>query len=216
LRLEAHDTRPRSGKLAQQRWDRQEAEVFALLSTECRAAQPLQRIALHLAARGDVVKLGPQGVLEAIQDAAEPEYRRLWACLPETERMVSGQLARDGIVSRDQRPALRRLIARGLVVRDPEVRLFNRSFASFVRGQLSAEVQAAWETGGEGSLWRQLRQPLFLSLVVVAVFLFATQRELFNAGMAFVSATAVAVPALFRLLGAVQASGGAPAERSGT
>lgn len=215
LRVEARGQRPANGTIAQRRWDKQAAEVFALLSQECRAAAALQRIALGLADHGDVVRLGPAGVLEAIGDAAEQEYRALWSCLSEADRMVASQLARGAIVSRDQRAALRRLTARGLIVRDPELRLFNESFAAYVRGRVSEDAQIAWEHGGERSLWRQLRQPLFLSLVVVAIFLFATQRELFNAGMAFVSATAVAIPALFRLLGAVQATSTPAAEKSG-
>ena len=175
-----------------------------LLQSECAITAALQPVKEQVERHPQFGRLSDEALTHMVRDAAEGQYRRIWNSLSEEEMITLAQIA-DGAVSLPKRSrTVADLLSRGLLERRPDLRLMNRSFTHFVREVAPPERIAAWEAEGETSAWQALRQPLFIALVATALFLFVTQRDLFNTGLAFVTAVAAGVPSLFRLLGSVR------------
>src|SRR5262249_20263632 len=101
-----------------------------------------------------------------------------------------------------QNPSLQRLLRSGLVSREPFLRPMNETFSRFVSAQATEFNLKAWKKGvEEGGIWEDLKVPFAIVLLVAGGFLFVSQRDLYNSTLAFVSAFAAAMPALFKVLG---------------
>jgi hypothetical protein len=115
--------------------------------------------------------------------------------------LVLGYVASDGWVHVSARPVVRRLLGRRLLEKDPALRLMNGTFRAFVlSSQCRADVSRLESSAGT-STWDQLRLPLGVCVVGAAVFLFATQRELYNAILGLTTTAAVSVPSLIKAVG---------------
>jgi hypothetical protein len=137
--------------------------------------------------------------LDRIVDYAAAYYVGLWDACSEAEKLVLVQLAFENVVNPKQSVVIRRLLERGLLLRDPALRLFNRSFALFItRVHDPAEV-SEWERHTTGFSWAETRWVLFGFLLIASLFLWATQRELFNTSVMFLSAAAAGLPAVLKL-----------------
>jgi len=151
--------------------------------------------------------LSQRELLERIVDAAEGYYWALWNACSEDEKLVLVQLAQETFVNPKQHSTVRRLLQRGLIVRDPVLRLMNDSFTLFVHRIQQPKEVARWERSLRGLGWKQLRLAFIALLAVVALFLFSTQRGLFDATIGYVSALAVGIPGLIQLLRTLYAAG---------
>ena len=117
------------------------------------------------------------------------------------ERVVLFQIAQYGVANANNRRVIRRLLTRGLLTREPELRLFNDTFRIFVCGR-DQDVRKQRELDPAAvSTWDQLRIPLFIGLLVVAGVFLSTQRELANATSAIVTALATGLPVIVKLIG---------------
>jgi hypothetical protein len=117
---------------------------------------------------------------------------------------VVSQLAQGVVVSPNGKRAARRLLARRILVREPELRLMNRSFRKFVREEVPAEAIAEWERGDATSAWQRLRFPLIFGLLALAAFLFVTQRNAFDNAVAVVTAVGVGTTALLKIASTIR------------
>ena len=138
-------------------------------------------------------------ILEEFEDRAAPFYRRIWEACDAEERVVLEHVARHGLASAASRRIVRRLMARGLVRKDPELRLMNRSFARFVLEAERTREVAVLEQQADPSIWDRVRVPLAIAAVVAVAFLVATQREAFDATLSMVVGVSAAVPTLVKL-----------------
>ena len=114
------------------------------------------------------------------------------------------QLAQNGLVNGRNRRLLRRLIARGLVRRDPNVELFSQSFRLYVlaaaqRENLAARAQEKRER--EPSTWDSLRVPFFVIIVSFLLLLLVTQKDLLTAATAVAAALTTGLPVIMKLVG---------------
>ena len=150
--------------------------------------------------RHDLDDLSDDALIDQVREAADGHYRAIWTILRPEERLVVAQLAAGAVVNPKSERSIRHLLARRLLVRDPELRLINESFGRFVRETAPALEIRAWERGGAASAWQQLRIPIFLVLGAAILFLLATQQELVSTATAFISTLALAAGALLRLL----------------
>ncbi|HLE85817.1 MAG TPA: hypothetical protein VJG13_15875 [Thermoanaerobaculia bacterium] len=178
--------------------------ALRVLIAECRPCRRLQEIGLELLRRPEIPELDPETVVQRVREEATDHYRTLWQALPETERFVLVQLAAGNLPGLAQRPAVAHLVAWGLAVRDPALRLMNESFRDFVLAARDADALRSWEWAGTANLWRQLRLPFFALLTAAVGFLFLTQPGLFDSTVAFASVAAAGVPALLRVVGSVR------------
>jgi energy-converting hydrogenase Eha subunit E len=79
----------------------------------------------------------------------------------------------------------------------------NETFRRFVLSNRCRLDVARLEASADPSAWDRLRVPLAVGVVAVGVFLFATQKELYNAILGVTTAAAVSVPALIRAVGMI-------------
>lgn len=82
-------------------------------------------------------------LLDEIGERAEAYYAGLWSSCREDEKLQLDQLANHGLANGRNRRMLRRLMARGLVRRDPNLRLFSETFRSTYWPPRSARTSSA-------------------------------------------------------------------------
>lgn len=169
-----------------------------LLREECGGNPALLRIGSRLdKTAGSRTR---EQLLEEFGEEAAVYYRKLWAsCSPE-EEVVLGHLAEDGFVNEKNRRTVRRLIARELVRRDPNLRLMNETFRRFVVSSICKSEVRAVEQEAEPSAWDKLRLPLFVGLATSLVFFFTTQQALLDGAAGTITGIAAGVPALIQMI----------------
>lgn len=143
-------------------------------------------------------------------EQAGPLHQAVWQSCTEGQRCTLIQLAQDGMLS-PKNKHLRRLVKRGLIVREPELRLMDESFRRFVISNSRDQNIEAWRQQEGGSAWQLMKAPLLLILIGVALFLFVTQKDVYDSTISFMSAVTAGIAALFKLLGMFQkGKGSAP------
>jgi hypothetical protein len=140
--------------------------------------------------------------INEVVDQARAYHQALWATCSQDERCALIHLALDGLIS-SKNTDVRRLMKRGLVVLDPGLRLMDESFRRFVISAAHGEDIDAWRQA-DGSNWELLKAPLLLILLSVSLFLFVTQKDVYDSSVSFVSALTAGLAALFKLLGMFQ------------
>jgi hypothetical protein len=184
-------------------------EIHATLRHECVGRLKLEEVARQIL-KLDLRRLSPQGVGDLIREGADTYYAALWAVLGEEEKLVVAQLAEGAAVNPNCRHSLRRLLARGLVKRDPELRLMNETFSQFIRETVPRSLVAKWE-GGTESTWRLIRGPITVGLIAIALFLFWTQSDVLGNALALLSTAGASLLVITRLMALYQG----PTDRAG-
>jgi hypothetical protein len=145
-----------------------------------------------------------QHLLDEIGERAETYYAGLWANCGEDEKLLLFHLAQNGLANGRNRRLLRRLIARGLVRRDPNIRLFSESFRLYVLDAAQRENLAAVAKAKRSpSAWDSLRIPFFVIIISFVLLLFATQKDLMTTTTALATALTTGLPVLLKLLSAI-------------
>jgi hypothetical protein len=171
---------------------------------ECSVQPELQRIGEELwLARNPQQPLEPEQVVSEVGERAVQSYYLEWRSSTEAECFVLAGLARDGTVHPGNTAALRQLLRRGLIVRDPQFRIMNESFRRFVLAQ-AVSMQADWDSEAAGSGWGKARGPLATALVLVGLFLLSTQQQFLQTTSGLLTAAGGCVAVLLRLIGAAQ------------
>ncbi len=117
------------------------------------------------------------------------------------ERIILSHVAQFGVPNSNSRRFIRRLLARGLLLRDPELRLFNTTFRLFVLSR-AGEIRDACENDpGTRSTFDRIRLPLFVGILLVLGVVLGTQKEITQATSAIVTALATGLPMLVKLIG---------------
>jgi hypothetical protein len=177
--------------------------VRALLDAEGRSHPFVNRVCAELrqseaAQRGQLTR---EQALDEIEERAAQCYRNIWTSCSEDEKVVLSHIAQHGLANASVRTVVRRLLGRRLLHKDPALRPMNETFRRFVLSKECWRQVTVLETAGGPSAWDRLRVPLAVGVVGVGVFLFATQKELYNAILGVTTAAAVSVPTLIRAIG---------------
>ncbi|HTM33742.1 MAG TPA: cache domain-containing protein [Vicinamibacterales bacterium] len=169
---------------------RTEEKAFAELIPMCDGIRRMD------AYRAD--RLSATEVLEELEERAEELYTKLWNGCRDDEKLELRHIARHGLATYRNRRAVRRLIAKRLVTKDPHLRVMNRTFRHFVLSPPAAvcgpAVEARLEEALPLSAWDRFRVPFAFVVLGVAVFLFLTQRETYNTTIGAVIALSTQVP----------------------
>jgi hypothetical protein len=196
-----------SGAAAWSRWlsGLRRDPVFALLDSEGgkRAHPYVRRVCDDLRASNAVQhgRLTRQQAFDEIAERTKQFYRAQWESCSEDEKVVLGHIAQHGLANASVRGIVRRLLGRGLLRKDPALRPMNETFRRFILTRECTDQVAALEMADGPSTWDRLRIPLAAAVVAAGVFLFATQKELYNAILGMTTAAAVSVPTLIRAVG---------------
>lgn len=139
-------------------------------------------------------------VTDELRERCAGYYALLWASCSDDEKRLLYQLAHNGLVNGKDRRNLRRLMARTLVRRDPNLRLFNETFRLFV---LSAGRREALHVSQQTmpTAWENIRLPIFVVLLTIILLIFTTQKDLLNLTSTLATALATGLPAIVKLFG---------------
>ena len=142
-------------------------------------------------------------LLDELCERAETYFAGLWSSCREDEKLLLYQLAHSGLANGRNRRTLRRLMARGLVRRNPNLELFSESFRLYVLEAAEREniVMIARENRG-ASTWDSLRLPFFVIIISFLLLLFATQKDMLTTTTALATALTTGLPILMKLVGA--------------
>jgi hypothetical protein len=146
------------------------------------------------------IGLDRRQLLEELGERAEAYYRSLWATCGEDEKLVLGHLAEDGLINEHDRRWVRRLMARGLIRRDPVFRLMNQTFRRFVLSPACQQEVLRLERRTGESPWDRFRRPFFATVAAGIVFFLATQKQLLDGTLAIAASVTAAVPVMAKVL----------------
>jgi len=141
-------------------------------------------------------------LLDELGERAETYFAGLWATCREEEKLLLYQLAHSGLANAKNRRTLRRLMARGLVRRDPNLELFSESFRLYVLDTARRENIIALDREKRGaSTWDSLRLPFFIIIISFILLLFATQKDMLTTTTALATGLTTGLPILMKLIG---------------
>jgi len=167
------------------------------LEDETATSPYLRRLAAQLEVTAD-----REQILDELRERAEAYYNALWSGCTEDEKLLCFHLARHGFVHARNRRPLRRLIARGLVRRNPNLELMSESFRHYVLAAAAQEnlLEKVKEIANEG-IWKTLRVPLFIVITSFLLLLFTTQKDLLTVTTGLAAAITTGLPVLVNLFG---------------
>jgi hypothetical protein len=147
-------------------------------------------------------------ILEAIQEGAEPVYAKLWKRCSDDEKLELRHIAQFGLASPGNARAVRGLIARRLVTKDPNLRLMNRTFRRFVLSSLSPghvpqRDVARIESSLTPSSWDRYSSLFVIAATGATAFLFITQRDAYNATIGAVVTLTTQLPNILKMVSAL-------------
>ncbi len=156
--------------------------VKAAVRTELGASVYVVELCQARLRTGELRGLDVHACRRRVEELAASYYASLWDVSSADERLTLTQIADEGFVNSRRLDALESLLARGLVLREPTLRLMNESFENFVRRREQAAplAQAESAPAEAGFGWAQLRVPLFTLGVVTAAFIAVTERRAFE------------------------------------
>jgi hypothetical protein len=183
---------------------RRALQAIDIILAECIARLPLRRFGRELVRATNFNELRPRDIARQIGNQAKLYYRRIWDSLNDDQRLTLVHLAEDRLLSPND-PEIKQLFLKGLIVRSPDVRLFNTTFNDFVLRNCFTRDLASCETEAKGmSPWEKLKLPLMLGVGGVVLFLLITQRDFFGSSLSIIGSLMAAMPSVFKLLGFLQ------------
>jgi hypothetical protein len=144
-----------------------------------------------------------------ILERADGYYRLIWNECSEDQKFVLSQLAEDGLLNPTNGRAIRQLMRRGLIVKDPQFRILNESFRRFLVSSTAPEMKEKWVRESRSSGWGKLRGTFFITMTLVGVFLLTTQNALWQSSAAYVTTALGALGTLSRLINPTRGGGSA-------
>jgi hypothetical protein len=148
----------------------------------------------------EVVGSTRKNAIDRIVERTYGAYMGLWDACTKNEKLVLVQLASENVINPKQEATVRGLLQRGLLVRDPGLRIINQSFAHFIMQIQDPKEVKDWEQTADGISWAHSRWVVLGFLLLALLFLWATQRELFNTTITFLTAAVVGLPGLVKVL----------------
>jgi hypothetical protein len=171
------------------------------LREECGDDEFLKRIGGEL--QRSARSYGSEVLLEELGERAKAYYSALWSTCSSDERVVLNHLAEEGLVNAKNRQTVRRLLARGLVRREPNLRLMNETFRRFVVSPACEEKVLDLEQKAGPSAWDRFHWPFSVALAAAAALILITQQELLDSTLAVITGVTAGLPSLLKLIDAL-------------
>lgn len=176
-----------------------------LIESECRYGSFLKNLENDLKKYASANPVSNDEIILKIQTLATFYYFSLWkSCTPD-EKYLLYDLAQDGLVNTRNVKVISSLVNKGLILSFGTLTLFNRSFRNFILTTVNPEEALALEASvKKTSTWNVIRVPLLLTLLALGLFIFYTQRQIFNNALAVMATMAAALPMVLKLLSSFQ------------
>jgi hypothetical protein len=144
--------------------------------------------------------MGREQLLEEFGERAEGYYSAVWESCSRDEKVVLQHLAQEGLVHEKNRRVIRRLMARGLIRRGPNLCLLNESFRRFACSALCKSEVLELEKSAAPSAWDRFRWPFLAALSASLAFFFATQQQLLDSTLAVMTGLTAGLPAVVKII----------------
>jgi hypothetical protein len=148
-------------------------------------------------------------IASEILERADGYYRMIWNECTKEQKFVLAQLAVDGLLNPANGRAVRQLVRRGLIAKDPQFRIMNESFRRFLRSAATPELKQEWMHQSRQSGWGKAHGVFFTTMVLIGIFLLTTQNELWQSSAGYVTTALGAFGTLAKLLNTVRGGGSA-------
>ena len=130
--------------------------------------------------------------------ATDGYFDSLWRRCSKYEQITLIQVAQEGFANPRNAGAVKNLIDKGLLVRDPQLKLLNDKFEEFVgRHALSPEVKR-WEHPEQGLGWRGARWILLAVLLGALAFVAGTGETWIKSATVMTTAFATGLEAVWK------------------
>ena len=126
-------------------------------------------------------------IASEILERADAYYRMIWNECTKEQKFVLAQLAVDGLLNPTNGRAVRQLVRRGLIAKDPQFRIMNESFRRFLRSAATPEMKQEWQRQSRQSGWGKAHGVFFTTMLLIGVFLLTTQNELWQSSAGYVT-----------------------------
>jgi len=140
-------------------------------------------------------------VVELVRQYGRSFYTSLWRLCTKKERVLLYRLAQGYLVNPAMAGDLTHLLERGLLRRDPIIRLPNGSFKQFIMAVESPECFEEWMGDVRASAWSVVRIPLIALIFVLSATVAYMGKETSNYVIALLGSATAIPPLLFRLFG---------------
>ncbi len=174
------------------------------LRAECRATSRLRAIEREIRADARWTALSHDALVRHVGDLADAHYRSIWHSLTDEERLELYHIAKHGFANPKKRDLICQLMKRGLVRRDPTLRLMNESFERFATRVEDRATYRSWERAAGISAWTWVRNGVMATAVLAGVFLFLTQPEAYAKWVGLLAALTTVGGAMSQVLGLFQ------------
>lgn len=173
-----------------------------ILCRECKPKEYLQNMGREMVKNYIPEKYALGQIIQIISDRAQRYYHALWNTFSQSEKFTLYYVVKDGFIS-PENPDIPRLLMRNIIIRNPELRVMNVTFHKFILAESTSIDVVAWKKEARSN-WNTTKGPFLTLLIGIALFVFITQREVFNSTIAIISAFTAALPAVFKLFGLFQ------------
>ncbi len=146
-------------------------------------------------------------IASEILERADGYYRLIWNECSKDQKFVLAQLAADGALNPTNGRAIRQLMRRGLIVKDPQFRIMNESFRRFLRSATTPELKQEWLHESRRSGWGKLHGAFFITITLLGVFLLTTQNALWQSSAAYVTTALGALGTVAKLFNTFKGGG---------
>jgi hypothetical protein len=163
--------------------DKAPAELPWEIAAWSEVLEPYKRLYSQVAADASAAPT-PEG---HTSQQARALYRGLWQTCSPGEQALLYEVAHRRLVS-SSRPEIRTCLGRGLLVRDPALRLKDAVFQRFVLSHYSPETAMAETPDEPTNLWQTLKAPALSVVILLALFFFLTQQELWDKSVGIATA----------------------------
>jgi hypothetical protein len=146
------------------------------------------------------INLSYDDLFGVIRQRTKRYFQFLWDSCSNEERLVLVRLAKDKFVSVMNLKTIESLFRRGLIRRAPNLKPVNTFFTHFI---LEANLydEDFWSEQEFKSGWGLFQFPFLLVLLGILVFLFTTQKSIYESTFSLITGAATLIPALLNLLG---------------
>ncbi len=124
----------------------------------------------------------------------------IWANITNNEKVILYDLADDGLMNRKNKPMIRRLLKKKLIIDNVNPKLFSTEFRDFVLQKLSpSKVKALESSLGLKGKWRNIRYLILLILIPLGAFIFISQGIPMEKIFGIIGGALAAITGLLRL-----------------
>ncbi len=187
---------------------RKNEDFCETLVQECNHSSFLRQVGMELLQRFDFANVffNKKAFFSEVLQRSTTYYESMWQDCTIEEKITLVNLVKNRFFVRKDSDFIRILLQKGLIIRDGHFHCFNNSFELFVRKAESQKDVRAWRQQNAQN-WGHVRTLVISLLIAVALFIFLTQREMFNRWIALLSTFAAGVPVVLRMLSVVNWGG---------